>query len=234
MRSIIAATVAGLGLLGLDAASATPVTIVFQNPNADIPSGNYTTGGTCNGIAISSIDLCTINNAAGFQYQKDWASVNVTAYTGQTQTALIQDLAPANSGLGVLTSGETNSDDQVQSLRSESILFQFSSAVYLLGMDFNAGADVNCATPGSEGPCGTFNLFVDGAFWAGYNAIDNLVFPSIAGTLFQIVATGPSDGGFAIGSITVDSISVPEPATFALFGAGLLGFAFARKNKKAA
>ncbi|MEQ8179493.1 MAG: hypothetical protein RIA10_14280, partial [Amphiplicatus sp.] len=128
MRHLLLKTIASVfaGALLAGAANAAPVTIVFQNPGADLPvAGNYTTGGTCNGIGISGPDLCTINHATGLDYSKDWVDVNVVAKTGAGSTALIQDLSPTNSGLGALTQGETNSDDQVQFSTQESLLFTF-------------------------------------------------------------------------------------------------------------
>ncbi|MEE2690960.1 MAG: hypothetical protein VX640_05385 [Pseudomonadota bacterium] len=231
IKSIAAGLVGAVFAAG--AASAAPVTFVFQNPGADLPvAGNYTTGGTCNGISISGPDLCTINHAVGLDYAKDWAGVNVIAKTGAGSTALIQDLSPTNSGLGALTQGETNSDDQVQFSKAESLVFTFASAVKLLEIDFNAGADTNCATPGGEGPCGTFDLIVDG-FLVGdeLTAIDNMLFASIVGQVFQVIATGPSFGGFTVGSITVDEVPVPGAALLLLSGLAGLGFAGRRKAR---
>lgn len=233
MLKAIAAGFAGAFLIG--AANAAPVTIVFQNPGADLPvAGNYTTGGACNGIGISGPDLCTINHATGLDYSVDWVNVNVTALTGAGSTALVQDLSPTNSGLGALTQGETNSDDQVQFSKAESLVFDFGSAVSLLEIDFNAGADTNCATPGGEGPCGTFSLIVDGVLSLAntdLTALDNLAFASIVGTVFQVVATGPSFGGFTIGSITVAEVPVPGAALLLLSGLASLGFAGRRKAR---
>ena len=233
MKKILSTIVVGYGLLAMaGGVSAAPITIEFQDPNADTPvGGNFTTGGTCNGINISSTDLCTIDDALGLDYSKDGATVNVTAYNGDGVTSLIQDLAPDNSGLGVLSPGETNSDDQVQLSNNESIAFDFSTLVLLSGLDFNNGSDRNCSAGSSEGPCGTFDLFVDGSLFGSYNAVDDLLLGAIAGSMFEVVATGPLNGGFAIGSITINK--VPEPGTLALLGIGLLGMGFSRRRNAA-
>lgn len=232
MKKLLASAAAGLALAAMTgAAHAAAVTIVFQNPGADTPvSGNFTTGGTCNGISISGADLCTVDDALGFDYAKDFATLNVTALNGSGVTSLIQDLAPTNSGLGVLSPGESSSDDQVQLSTNESLLFDFGTDVFLLGIDFNAGADRDCATPGGEGPCGTFDLFVDGSLFGSYTALDDMVFSSIEGSLFEVVATGPLNGGFSIGSITVGEVPVPGAAILLLSGVAGLGAASRRRK----
>ena len=229
MRKFIAAAFACAALTG--AAEAAPVTFIFQNPNADLPdAGNYTTGGSCNGISISGGDLCAVNQSLGLHYAKDWAGVKAVGGSAG-DFALMQDLSPANSGLAVLTEGETNSDDQVQSARAESIEFTFDGIVELLAIDFNAGADRNCASPGNEGPCGTFDLIVDGVLVGDdLTAIDDMMFGAIVGKVFNIVATGPDHGGFAIGSITVAQVPVPGAAFLLL--SGIAGMSFASRKKK--
>lgn len=230
----IAALAAGVLFAG--AASAAPVTLVFQNPAADLPvGGNFTTGGQCIGINVSSIDLCTINHAAGLTYSKSWVDVNVVAKSNGAATGLIQDLAPANSGLGALTRGETNADDQVQAKNKESLVFDFGQLVSLLMVDFNSGADRNCANPGNEGPCGTFNLIIDGLLTpanTGLTAIDDMVIASLTGRVFEFVATGPTLSGFAIGRITVDEVPLPGAAVLLLSGLAGLGFAGRRRERQ--
>jgi hypothetical protein len=147
-------------------------------------------------------------------------------------TSLVQDLEPANSGLGALTAGEGSGDDQFQSAQKESLVFDFGMAVYLTEIDFNSGADRNCATPGGEGPCGTFNLIVDGVLlpmFTNLTAIDNMAFALVAGQVFEIVATGPALSGFALGSITVTN-EVPLPGAAFLLLSGLAGLSFARRK----
>ena len=214
------------------AAHAAPVTFQFESPGADNPLGNFTMGNKCNTIRISAGDLCTVNPAAGFDYAKDWATLNAVALANGVVTYLVQDLQPANSGLGALTSGEGSGDDQFQSARNESLVFDFGMAVYLTEIDFNSGADRNCATPGGEGPCGTFNLIIDGVLlpmFTNLTAIDNMMFAHIAGQVFEIVATGPALSGFALGSITVTN-EVPLPGAAFLLLSGLAGLSFARRK----
>ena len=222
------------GMLAAGTAFAAPVTFVFQNPGADAPLGNFTTTSSCIGIAVTSGDRCATDQSIGFNFLKSGISLNAKAISGGNTFALLQDLTPTNSGLAVLTAGESNSDDQIQIERNEAIVFAFSPLVRVLAIDFNAGADRNCATPGSEGPCGNFSLFVDGSAMSSFSgeAKDNMGF-NLTGSMFRILHTGPRGSGFTIGSITVDVAKVPEPATLGLLGLGLAGLGLVRRRRAA-
>ncbi|MEM9838034.1 MAG: PEP-CTERM sorting domain-containing protein [Pseudomonadota bacterium] len=231
MNKHLMAAVAAVGMVaGASAAQASTVTIVFQNPGADTPvAGNFTTGGQCNAINISGADLCTVDDSTGFDYAKSGVNLNVVALNAGGFTSLVQDLAPTNSGLAVLTTGEGSSDDQVQLSSAEELEFDFNVPVFLEAIDFNAGADRDCSNPGSEGPCGTFDLFIDGSLEGSFAAMDDMPFASLSGTVFRIVATGPLDGGFTVGSITVSQVPVPGAGLLLLSGLGGLGLTRRRK-----
>lgn len=233
MKKVLLSAAAAVGLaVSAGVAHASPVTIVFQNPGADTPvSGNFQSTGTCNGINVSGPDLCTVDNALGFDYAKGFANLNVTAIitTDNSFTALLQDLAPTNSGLAALTVGEGSSDDQVQVSSNEALVFDFGTEVHVHRIDFNAGADRNCDNPGSEGPCGEFELIIDGNTLGTMVAEDNKNFGTLMGQVFEIRATDPLDGGFTIGSITVSETPLPAGGVLLLSGLGGLGFARRRK-----
>lgn len=208
------------------------VTFVFQNPDADLPTeGNFTTGGTCNGIGISDADLCTVDNALGLTYEKGGYTVNAVVFSGETPVSLIQDLSPNNSGLGALSPGKSFRDDQIQPGANESILFDFGQDVKLTGIDFNAGNDTNCATPGSEGECGLFTLIVDDVVvLLNAVALDDMVFSGFIGQTFRIIASGMPGTGFVIGSLTVQEVPLPGAALVLLTGVAGLGFAGRRRR----
>ncbi len=234
MKKILSAAIVAASMFAASSASAATVTYTFQNPQADLPTNmNHTVGGTCGGIRISVNDLCAIDQTAGLEYTVDGLTVTATSGTnGGLSSFIMQDLNPRNSGLAILTEGESDADDQIQFDRMESIVFTFASEVALTMIDFNAGGDVNCATPGSEGPCGTFSLFVDGMLAMAGNAVDNLSFmvPFI-GEEFEIVATGPAGSGFAIGALTVET---PLPAALPFFAMGVAAYGASKRRKKTA
>ncbi|MEO1657855.1 MAG: hypothetical protein AAFR65_09045 [Pseudomonadota bacterium] len=233
MKKLLASAAACLGVMAMaGAAQASEVTFTFENPGADMPTGNFTTGGKCNGIKISSIDLCSIDENLGLTYTKDGIDLTAKAFNSGGITDLMVDLAPHTSGLAIVSPGEGSSDDQVQYSAGESILFEFGTEVSLEAMDFNAGADRECANPGGEGPCGTFDLFVNGSLFGSYTAIDDMVFDSIIGNSFEFVATDPN-GGFAIASITVAETPIPGAAALLLSGLAGIGFNSSRRRRSA-
>jgi hypothetical protein len=87
---------------------------------------------------------------------------------------------------------------------------------------------VNCSNFGSEGPWGTFDLFVDGVLEGNFAAMDNMAF-SLIGQTFEFVAT-QQGAGFAIGSISVSEVPVPGAAVAMI--SGLAGLGAARRRKK--
>ena len=231
VKKLVLAAALAVAAMTAAPANAASVTYTFQNPGADLPGGNYTVGGTCTGINITADDLCAIDNAAGFTYLVDGVTVVARALSGQGLGFLMQDLDPNNSGLAVLTPGENSSDDQIQPGRNEAITFSFNSDLWLTGIDFNAGGDTNCATPNVEGPCGTFELYVDGIMMLATTALDDMTFGlQYFGSVFEIRATGDLGTGFTIGAITVET---PLPAAGWFMLSGLAAFAAGRRRKAA-
>lgn len=227
---IFAAAIAAAGFM---AAPASAATFIFKSGGAflDTPTGNVAMD--CGTVGV---DYCTDNDAAGFNYSKGSIDFNATAYTytdasymTRSATQLIQDIQPANSGLAAL-SEEDESQDQTQFDSLESVEFVFSAAVFLTNIEFNAGDDNDCSGPQNEGPCGDFDLMIDGAYFATITAVD-LLTDVFFGTTFEFRAV-TEGAGFTIAQFEVSD--VPIPGAIPLLLSGLAGLGFAARRRKAA
>lgn len=222
MKQLLAIAALGLAAVGLSG-EAGATTFIFKGNGAyDTPTGNI-----ANNCGTVGIDFCTIDHAAGFTYSKDGVSVTATAHTSAGPTLLIQDIEPGESGLGAFSEND-NDNDQTQFNSDEWIEFVFNGPVILSNIEFNAGNDVDCSTPGPEGPCGFFDLFIDNVLFANLEAVDLLAGPFV-GTIFRFAPTTP-DAGFAIAQFEVQP--VPIPAALPLLLTGLAGLGFASRKRK--
>lgn len=227
---IFAAAVAAAGFL---AAPANATTFTFKSGAGpiDMPTGNV-----ANDCGTVGVDYCTDNDAAGFDYSKDGVNFNATAYTytdasfsARNATQLIQDISPTNSGLAALSEVDAT-QDQIQFDSLEAIEFVFDTAVFLTNFEFNAGDDNDCSGPNAEGPCGDFELYIDGAFFATITAVD-LLTDVFFGTTFEFRAI-TEGAGFTIAEFEVSNI--PIPGAIPLLLSGLAGLGFASRRRKTA
>ncbi|NWG71089.1 MAG: VPLPA-CTERM sorting domain-containing protein [Parvularculaceae bacterium] len=225
MKNLLAA-LAGVAVAAAFGASAHATTFIFKGGAPyDTPTGNIAFD--CGTVGV---DFCSADDAAGLSYSKDGITVTAVAYTAGGATQLIQDISPENSGLGAL-SENNNIDDQTQTNSGEWIVFTFNQSVTLSNIEFNAGNDTDCSTPGDEGPCGNFDLFINNVFFGNLTAVDLLAGPFI-GSIFKFVPT-TAGAGFAVAQFTVTP-EVPVPAALPLLLSGLAGLGFAARRKRPA
>ncbi|NWG70805.1 MAG: PEP-CTERM sorting domain-containing protein [Parvularculaceae bacterium] len=226
MKSLLAVLAASLAVLSAPT-SASATVFIFEGNNGayDTPTGNIALD--CGSVGF---DFCSANDALGLTYSKGGLGLTAVAYTtGGAPTQLIQDITPNDSGLGALSEND-NINDQTQ--LGEYITLTFTDAVQLTSIEFNAGNDTNCSTPGSEGPCGFFDFFIDNVFFGNLEATDLLTGPFF-GTSFRFVAT-TAGAGFAIAKLAIeDAPPIPAPAALPLLLAGLAGLGFASRRKSA-
>ena len=118
--------------------------------------------------------------------------------------------------------------DQTQFDSGEAIEFVFNTAVNLTNIEFNSGDDNDCSGPNTEGPCGDFDLYIDGIFHATITAVD-LLTDVFFGTTFEFRAVTPG-AGFTIAQFEVSD--VPIPGAIPLLLSGLAGLGFASRRRK--
>ncbi len=140
-------------------------------------------------------------------------------------------------GLGVITDTGDSSLEQINAEEGESMDLIFDTAVSMgAGLDFNSGNHADCPDPG-EGPCGRFQLFVDGVDKGVYEALDSTDLGGVTGqrfTFLSLLEDRDDDSqdelsAFYVGG--VEATNVPAPTTLALIGAGLLGLGAAARRR---
>ncbi len=216
---------AAAAAIGITSAQAT--TFIFKGDGGlqDVPTGNIALD--CGSVGA---DYCTADDTLGFAYAKDGISFTVKAFANNLITQLIQDISPANSGLGALSEADA-SQDQTQFGAAEAIEFVFNQVVTLTNLEFNQGDETDCsAAAGGEGPCGNFDLFIDNVLFANLAAVD-LLAGGFTGTTFRFVATTPG-AGFALAQFAIDQQVIPLPAAWPLLLSGVAGLTFSARRRK--
>ncbi|NNL87513.1 MAG: hypothetical protein HKP25_00440 [Marinicaulis sp.] len=175
------------------------------------------------------VDFCTDSAGPGFNYLTGGFTFNAAAFAGGVATQLIQDISPRNSGLGALSEANQNTA-QTQIEPAEPVSLTFEEEFRLTNIEFNSGADRDCSSPGGEGRCGFFDLFIDGLLAGNFEAVDlmTLVFE---GMKFDFV---PTTEGAGVAIAELEIIAMPGPAALPLLLSGLAGHGFVSRRRKLA
>lgn len=175
-------------------------------------------------------DFCDVDGA-GLDYSKSGVSFTALGLADSIPSVIIQDIQGLNQGLGVLSEGRFNLD-QINFDANESILFTFNEEVTLRNVELNNGTGDDCPIVGSEGGCGVFDLVIDRGLDTE-TTLSAIVAIAVlqggwTGTTFEFVAASAGQGF----SIAAFDVSMPLPAAFTLFLAGIGGISMVRRKTK--
>lgn len=210
-------------------ANAAVISLNFEGINATYPSTNYANVQNFYNGGMSS------QGTSGTNYG--------IAFTGNALAICLNSLTDrcSNTSRGGLAPG---SDKGALFFLAGTETFMNVAAGFTTGFSFNYSADnqggsvsVYDGLGGTGNLLATLNLPTNGGVCPGYNAgfcpftASGIAF---AGTALSVSFAG-SANQIVFDDVTFGSITpgIPEPSTYAMFGIGLLGLAFAARRKQA-
>lgn len=226
-RHILAA--AALLAFAAGSANAAVISLNFEGVNATYPSNN-------------SANVQSFYNG-GMSSQGTSGTNYGIAFTGNALALCLNDLGGrcSNTSRGGLAPG---SDQGGLFFLEGAETFMNVAAGFTTGFSFNYSADMQAGSVsvfdglgGTGNLLATLNLPTNGGSCPGYNAgfcpftASGIAF---AGTALSVSFAG-SANQIVFDDVTFGSITpgIPEPSTYAMFGIGLLGLAFAARRKQA-
>ena len=231
-KNLVKLAVGTVAVFGMGAAQATD--FLFSDPGGEIPSNAGDL--TCTSSLFEPSGQCkdgdwlTDMDTSFIEYTKDGIVIQVsgTQTDGMTEGQVIQDLDPDWGGLAI--NGGTGDTDNMNDGETLTIALQGGGGILLNSVSFfdeDHGIPIDGFT--DNGNDVKLEIYLGGGLvttlWFALTDSQATFGVGFHGDTFIFTALSGSDNFY------VAAINVPEPATLALLGLGLLGFGFARRRR---